>query len=129
VTQRLLKAALGDSARPRGGPAGGTEKSAYPLAKLQSLAQRCTQQEDAANKVERQVKKSAAAELLEDKRGSLFQALVTGSSDKGTWVRIKHPPVEGKLLRGDPRLKVGDRLRVRLVSTNVERGFIDFARD
>jgi len=117
ITQRLLKAALA-----------GAKASVYSLANLQSLAQRCTQQEDAANKVERQVKKCAAAELLEDKRGSLFPALVTGSSDKGTWVRIKNPPVEGKLLRGDERLKVGDHLRVRLVATNVERGFIDFAQ-
>ena len=74
------------------------------------------------------MKKCAAAELLEDKRGSLFPALVTGSSEKGTWVRIKNPPVEGKLLRGGERLKVGDHLRVRLVATNVEKGFIDFAR-
>ena len=117
VTQRLLKAALG-----------GTKTSVYSLANLQSLALHCTQQEDAANKVERQVKKCAAAELLEDRRGSLFLALVTGSSDKGTWVRIKNPPVEGKLLRGGPQLKVGDRLRVRLVATNVEKGFIDFAK-
>lgn len=118
VTQRLLKAALA-----------GSEKNVYSLAQLQSLALHCTQQEDAANKVERQVKKCAAAELLEDKRGSLFSALVTGSSDKGTWVRIKKPPVEGKLLRGGQRLKVGDRLRVRLISTNVEKGFIDFVKD
>lgn len=128
VTQRLLKAALGVHARPHGGLGGGSGQSAYSLAKLQSLAQRCTEQEDAANKVERQVKKSAAAELLEDRRGSLFSALVTGSSDKGTWVRIKNPPVEGKLLRGDLQLKVGDPLRVRLVATNVEKGFIDFAQ-
>ncbi len=117
VTQRLLKAALA-----------GAAKNAQHLPNLQALALRCTQQEDAANKVERQVKKCAAAELLEDKRGSLFSALVTGSSDKGTWVRIKNPPVEGKLLRGGQQLKVGDRLRVRLVSTNVEKGFIDFAK-
>lgn len=117
VTQRLLKAALS-----------GSGKNVYSLAKLQSLALHCTQQEDAANKVERQVKKSAAAELLEDRRGSLFSALVTGSSDKGTWVRIKNPPVEGKLVRGGQRVNVGDRLRVRLLSTNVEKGFIDFAQ-
>jgi len=117
VTQRLLKAALA-----------GAEKKAYSLPQLQSLAVRCTQQEDAANKVERQVKKCAAAELLEDQRGCLFSALVTGSSDKGTWVRIKNPPVEGKLVRGGQRLKVGDRLRVRLLSTDVEKGFIDFAK-
>jgi exoribonuclease-2 len=117
VTQRLLKAALA-----------GVGKSAYSLANLQSLARHCTQQEDAANKVERQVKKCAAAELLADQRGSLFSALVTGSSDKGTWVRIKQPPVEGKLLSGGQLLKVGDHLRVRLVAVNVEKGFIDFAR-
>lgn len=118
LTQRLLKDAL----------AGRRGKNAYSLPELQSLALRCTQQEDAANKVERQVKKCAAAELLEDKAGCLFSALVTGSSDKGTWVRIKHPPVEGKLVRGDRRLNVGDHLRVRLLATNVEKGFIDFAR-
>jgi len=117
LTQRLLKAALD-----------GSTKSAYSLPKLQSLARHCTQQEDAANKVERQVKKCAAAELLEDKRGCLFSALVTASSDKGTWVRIKNPPVEGKLVRGRQRVKVGDRLRVRLLATDVEKGFIDFAR-
>jgi exoribonuclease-2 len=117
VTQRLLKAALT-------GPA----KNVYSLPELQSLARHCTQQEDAANKVERQVKKCAAAELLEDKKGCLFSALVTGSSDKGTWVRIKHPPVEGKLVRGNHRFNVGERLRVRLLSTDVEKGFIDFAK-
>ena len=117
VTQRLLKGALA-------GPA----KSSYSLPQLQALARHCTQQEDAANKVERQVKKCAAAELLEDKRGCLFSALVTGSSDKGTWVRIKNPPVEGKLLRGGRQVNVGDRLRVRLLATDVEKGFIDFAR-
>lgn len=117
VTQRLLKAALG-----------GSGKSVYTLARLQGLAKHCTQQEDEANKVERQVKKCAAAELLEDKRGHMFSALVTGSSEKGTWVRIKHPPVEGKLQGGGQQLKVGDRLRVRLVATNVERGFIDFTQ-
>ncbi len=117
LTQRLLKAALAGSA-----------KSVYSLPKLQSLAFHCTQQEDAANKVERQVKKCAAAELLENKIGCLFSALVTGSSDKGTWVRIKNPPVEGKLVRGNQRVNVGDRLRVRLLSTDVDKGFIDFAR-
>lgn len=117
LTQRLLKAAVA-----------GIAKNVYSLPKLQSLALHCTQQEDAANKVERQMKKCAAAELLEDRVGCLFFALVTGSSDKGTWVRIKNPPVEGKLVRGNQRVNVGDRLRVRLLSTNVDKGFIDFAR-
>jgi exoribonuclease-2 len=117
VTQRLLKAALD-----------GRADGAYALPELQSLARHCTLQEDAANKVERQMKKCAAAELLADKVGSLFSALVTGSSDKGTWVRIKHPPVEGKLVRGRVRANVGEHLRVRLLATDVEKGFIDFAR-
>ena len=117
LTQRLLKTALA-----------GSKQHVYSLSQLQSLARHCTQQEDAANKVERQMKKCAAAELLEDKIGCLFSALVTGSSDKGTWVRIKNPPVEGKLVRGNQRVNVGDRLRVRLLDTDVEKGFIDFAR-
>lgn len=117
VTQRLLKAALA-----------GRAKNIYSLSELQSLAGHCTQQEDAANKVERQLKKCAAAELLEEKIGMIFSALVTGSSDKGIWVRIKNPPVEGKLVRGSRPASVGDRLRVRLVATDVKKGFIDFAR-
>jgi VacB/RNase II family 3'-5' exoribonuclease len=117
LTQRLLKAAVA-----------GWAKNSYSLPELQSLALHCTQQEDAANKVERQVKKCAAAELLEEKAGCLFSALVTGSSDKGTWVRIKNPPVEGKLVRGNQRVNIGDHLRVKLLSTDVEKGFIDFAR-
>ncbi len=117
VTQRLLKSALA-----------GRVRNAYSLSELQSLARHCTQQEDAANKVERQMKKCAAAELLADKVGCLFSALITGSSEKGTWVRIKNPPVEGKLVRSNVRANVGDRLRVRLLATDVEKGFIDFAR-
>jgi len=116
VTQRLLKAAL------TGRPAG------YSVEDLTALAAHCTRCEDAANKVERQVSKSAAALLLEGRQGQQFDAIVTGASEKGTWVRISHPLVEGRLERGAAGLDVGDRVRVRLVSTNVERGFIDFAR-
>lgn len=116
VTQRLLKAAL--TGRP----------SPYSLDDLTALAAHCTAGEDAANKVERQVSKSAAALLLEGRRGESFDAIVTGASEKGTWVRISHPLVEGRLERGAEGLDVGDRVRVRLVSTNVARGFIDFAR-
>jgi exoribonuclease-2 len=73
------------------------------------------------------MRKSAAALLLESRIGERFDALVTGASDKGTWVRLLEPPVEGKLATGNG-LDVGDTVRVELVSTNVERGFIDFAR-
>ena len=116
ITQRLLKAAL--TGRP----------SPYSLDDLQALARHCTEQEDAANKVERQVSKSAAALLLEDRIGQKFDAIVTGASEKGTWVRIFHPLVEGRLDQGAEGLDVGDKVRVRLISTDVERGFIDFAR-
>jgi exoribonuclease II len=116
ITQRLLKAAL----------AGG--KIPYDPAELTSLATHCTEQEDAATKVERQVRKSAAAQILAGRIGETFDALVTGASEKGTWVRALNPPVEGKLVRGQNGLKVGDPLKVQLTSVNIERGFIDFVR-
>jgi len=116
ITQRLLKAALARRAMP------------YTAAELGALASQCTVQEDAAQKVERQVRKSAAALLLERRIGELFEAIVTGASSKGTWARLFHPPVEGRVVRGEERLDVGDRVRVKLLSTDVERGFIDFAR-
>lgn len=114
VTQRLLKAVM------TGGPA------PYGVDELQVLARHCTDQEDKAKKVERQVQKSAAALLLEGRTGERFEGVVTGASEKGTWVRIVHPPVEGKVVRGFQGLGVGDRVSVKLVGTNVERGFIDF---
>jgi exoribonuclease-2 len=116
ITQRLLKAAL--AGRP----------SPYDAAALTALADHCTRNEDAANKVERQVRKSAGALLLEKRTGEWFDAIVTGASEKGTWVRTFHPLVEGRLERGAAGLDVGDKVRVRLVSTDVERGFIDFVR-
>jgi exoribonuclease-2 len=84
--------------------------------------------EDEAHKVERLVKKAAAALLLESHIGEAFDGIVTGASKKGTWVRIFRPPVEGKVVRGSEGLDVGDRVRVRLVHTDARRGFIDFAR-
>jgi exoribonuclease-2 len=116
LTQRVLKAALSGSAPPYGND------------ELAALARHCTEQEGNAAKVERQVLKSAAALLLAPRTGERFDAIVTGASEKGTWVRIFQPPVEGKLVRGLERLDVGDRVRVQLVHTDVERGFIDFVR-
>jgi ribonuclease R len=78
--------------------------------------------------VERQVRKSAAALLLESRIGDRFDAIVTGASDKGTWVRIVQPAAEGKVMHGYQGLDVGDRVRVELIDTDVERGFIDFAK-
>ena len=78
--------------------------------------------------MERQVGKSAAAMLLESRMGDKFDAIVTGAAAKGTWVRILNPPVEGRLVRGFQGVDVGQRLCVQLTHTDVEQGFIDFAR-
>ena len=93
---------------------------------METLAWRCTEAEGAAKKVERQVTKSAAAMLLEARVGERFDAIVTGASPKGTWVRLLHPPIEGRLESGFQGMDVGHRLRVQLVRTDVERGYIDF---
>ena len=116
ITQRQIKAALTGARAP------------YDPGELVALADHCTEQEDDANKVERQVRKSAAALLLEGRIGERFDAVVTGATDKGTWVRIFRPPAEGKLEHGYEGLEVGDKLRVKLISTDVDRGFIDFVR-
>ncbi|MCX5826103.1 MAG: RNB domain-containing ribonuclease [Deltaproteobacteria bacterium] len=116
ITQRLLKAAVAGRSRP------------YENDELEALAKHCTEAEDAAKKVERQVVKSAAAILLESRIGEQFDAIVTGASNKGTWVRLLRPPIEGRLESGFEGLDVGHRLRVQLVRTNVERGYIDFKR-
>ena len=116
ITSRLLKATLAGARAP------------YSDAELAALATHCTQQEDAAAKVERQVRKSAAALLLEPRVGQRFDAIVTGASSKGVWVRLVAPPVEGKVVRGEAGLDVGQRTVVQLVSTDVARGFIDFVR-
>jgi VacB/RNase II family 3'-5' exoribonuclease len=115
VAQRLLKSAL--TAQP----------SPYSTTELQVLAGHCTEQEDNADKVERQVRKSAAALLLAPRIGASFDAIVTGASEKGTWVRIGGPVAEGRVVRGFEGLDVGERVRVQLVNTDVARGFIDFA--
>jgi len=114
ITQRLVKAALAHHACP------------YSIEELGGLAAHCTRQEDAANKVERQVRKSATAMVMVDRVGERFEAIVTGASAKGTFVRVAAPPIEGKLVRGERGLDVGDRLSVTLASVDVERGYIDF---
>jgi VacB/RNase II family 3'-5' exoribonuclease len=116
VTQRLLKAVLAGRPVP------------YDADGLEALARHCTEQEDNAKKVERQVRKSAAALLLEPMVGRQFDGIVTGASDKGTWARLLRPAVEGKVVRGFEGLDVGDRVHLRLLATDVERGYIDFAR-
>jgi VacB/RNase II family 3'-5' exoribonuclease len=116
ITQRLVKAALKGDKMP------------YDADELEELAQHCTEEEDAAKKVERHVEKSAGALLLQTKIRDQFQAIVTGASAKGTWVRLLHPPIEGRLVENYDGLDVGRRIRVQLIFTDVERGYIDFKR-
>ena len=116
ITQRLLKAVLAGQPVPFG------------REQLETLATHCTRKEDDAKKVERLLRKAAAACLLDGQIGREFDGLVTGASPKGTWVRVFDPPVEGRVERGSEGLEVGDRVRVKLIHTDPERGFIDFAR-
>ena len=114
ITLRMVKAVLAGRQSP------------YSVAELEALAEHCTAQEDAAQKVERRMRKSEAALLLESHVGQQYDAIVTGSSESGLWVRIFAPPAEGRLESGARGLEVGQQIRVKLVSTDVERGFIDF---
>lgn len=116
ITLRMVKALLTGGNPP------------YGMAELALLAEHCTRQEDAAQKVERSVRKSEAALYLQGMRGQRFDAVITGRTESATWVRIIAPPVEGMLVDGVQHLEVGQKIRVKLVETNVERGFIDFAQ-
>ena len=115
ISHRLVKAVLADQHSP------------YSVPELQALAEHCNRQESAAKKVERSLRKSEAALFLQDKRGAEFDAIVTGKNNRGTWVRTLVPPVEGKLVNAGPEVDVGEKLRVKLISTDVAQGFIDFA--
>ncbi len=116
ITHRILKAAMDKAAEP------------YSREELLELARHCTLKEDEANKVERLVAKSAAAMLLTSRIGEQFEAVCTGAAEKGTWVRIFHPPIEGRLLYGYEGVDVGNRVRVQLIHTDIERGYIDFKK-
>jgi exoribonuclease-2 len=116
ITQRLLKAAIEGTPSP------------YRNDELEVLARHCTEEEDAANKVERLVRKSAAAMLLEHRIGEEFDAIVTGAAEKGTWARLLTLPVEGRLVQGFAGIDVGSRIRVQLASVDVQRGYIDLNR-
>jgi len=114
VTQRLLKSAISGKTVP------------YSMNQLEQIANQCTVKEDDVKKVERQVEKSANAMLMESRIGEEFEAIVSGASPKGTWIRLFHPHVEGKLVKGYRGLKVGQKLKARLIQINVGAGFIDF---
>jgi VacB/RNase II family 3'-5' exoribonuclease len=117
VTQRQLKAILAGAPTP------------YTVAELTEIAARCTKMEDEGRVAEREVRKMAGAALLAGRIGESFDAVVTGDTPKGVFVRLLHPPVEGRVVRGFEQLDVGDRTRVRLVGTDVARGFVDFERE
>jgi len=117
ITQRLIRAVIEGKKIP------------YTKSEINKLAEYCTLKEADADKVSRQTQKSAAAILLSSKIGHTFEAIVTGSSSKGTWVRVFAPPVDGKLVKGFDKLNVGDRVNVKLISVDVKKGFIDFEVD
>jgi ribonuclease R len=114
VTQRLVKAAIARAPAP------------YGDEELAAIAKQCTDRENAANRVERITRKSAAALLLAHRIGSLFDAIVTGVNRDGTYVRLLSPPAEGRVVRGEAGMDVGERVRVKLVATDAGRGFVDF---
>jgi len=116
VTQRLLKALEAKAPQP------------YNDDELDAIARNCTLKEDAARKVQRDMTKRIAAVALQHRVGQQFAAVVTGVTPKGVFVRIVDPPVEGRLMRGDHGLDVGDRLQVTLLGADPQRGFIDFGR-
>jgi VacB/RNase II family 3'-5' exoribonuclease len=116
ITQRLVKAALGKATAP------------YTEAELTAIAEHCTEREDAARKVERKMRKVAAAILMRDRIGEVFDAIVTGVTPKGIFARVLRPPVDGRVVRGEQGLRVGEKIRVKLLSADPERGFIDFQR-
>lgn len=116
VTQRILKSHLFG------------EKSPYSIQELKTIAQNCTDRDEAATKVERRMRKSAAAIYLSKYIGKDFRAVVTGSGEKGTWVRLQELPIEGKLVKGYKGLDVGDWISVKLIYVDVPMGFIDFSK-
>ncbi len=116
VIQRLLKALIDEKA------------ALYTEAQLLEIAAHCTEREDAVRKIERLMRKVIAAAALSSRIGEVFDAVVTGVSSKGTFVRLLHWPAEGRVVRGEQGIDVGDQVRVCLLSTNPERGFIDFVK-
>jgi exoribonuclease-2 len=114
VTQRLVKAAIAKAPPP------------YSDDELAAIAKQCTERENAANRVERIARKAAAALILGDRIGNLFDAIVTGVNKDGTYVRLLSPPAEGRVVKGEAGMDVGERVRVKLLATDARRGFIDF---
>ncbi len=116
IMQRLLKSHFYGTPLP------------YEKTQLLFLAKHCTEKEDDATKVERHLRKSAAAIVLSRQFGKVFPAMVTGAAPKGTWVRLRSPPIEGRLIKGFEGVDVGDHIQVKLAAVDIAQGFIDFSR-
>jgi exoribonuclease-2 len=116
VTQRLIKAMLTGRPNP------------YSDNELSAIATNCTEKGDAERKVEREMSKRLSAIAMQSRIGATFDAIVTGATPKGTFVRVQQPRVEGLLAQGQQGADVGDQFRVKLIRVDVQRGFIDFAR-
>lgn len=117
IVQRMVKAALKN------------QKSPYTDEELANIAERCNDRESAARKVERKMRKVIAASVMQDRIGETFEAIVTGITPSGTFARILRPPVDGRIVSGENDLQVGEKIRVKLLKTNIENGFIDFAKE
>jgi exoribonuclease-2 len=115
IVQRLLKAAISGKSAP------------YTWEELTDIAARCNERESRARKVERQIRKTIAASVMASRLGEIFDAIVTGVNRSGTFARTLRPPVDGRIVAGEEGLQVGDKVRVKLIDTNAEKGFIDFA--
>jgi exoribonuclease-2 len=116
IVQRLIKATVAGKPSP------------YTFEELNQIAAKCNERESAARKVERQMNKTIAGSIMSTRIGEEFDAIVTGINDRGTFARVLNPPVDGRIVEGDADLQIGDEVRVRLTATDVQRGFIDFAR-
>ena len=116
IVQRLVKATLEEKPAP------------YNFEELTQITARCNERESAARRVERQIRKTVAASVMASRVGEVFDAIVTGINENGTFARVLRPPVDGRIVENEANLQIGEKIRVRLISTNVQRGFIDFAR-
>ncbi|HRH41240.1 MAG TPA: RNB domain-containing ribonuclease [Pyrinomonadaceae bacterium] len=117
IVQRMVKAALKN------------QKSPYTDEELAQIAEQCNEQESAARKVERKMRKVIAASVMQNRIGEVFEAIVTGITPSGTFARILRPPVDGRIVRGEESVQVGEKIRVKLLATNIHNGYIDFAND
>jgi len=115
IVQRMVKAALNG------------EKPPYTDDELAEIVQKCNERESAARKVERKMRKVIAASVMQSRIGETFDAIVTGITPSGAFARILRPPVDGRIVRDEEGLQVGEKIRVKLLATNIHNGYIDFA--